>query len=195
MTSSKRRSIACGFVVRPATQSPRTRTRLMAVAAIGALTLSLDIGSAAAAPKRRPPATADLSVGVTDTEDPYVVAWTATDEGAAYTATVSNAGPSESSGVVLTFSTPGGKPADPPGCATSYNNDIGAWSASCPLGALAPGSTVTKTIRVQWSICDDGSTVFADVRSNTNDPVSTNNTDAETTDVVFLDAALYVCTA
>lgn len=113
--------------------------RFRAVAAVVALAVGVGTASATAAPRRPPHKTADVSLDVTDAQDPYTT-WHHADEGLAYTATVSNAGPSTAAAVVVTFATPGGRPADPPGCTTSSNADTDTWSATCALGDLGSGS-------------------------------------------------------
>ena len=119
---------------------------------------------------------ADLAITKTDLADPVLAGNNVT-----YAITVTNLGPSDATGVVVTDSLPGSVTfvsAIPSqgSCAPA------AGVVSCPLGVVPFGATATISIVVTTTI-DGPITDTATVSATTADPVPANDTDSETTTV------------
>ena len=123
---------------------------------------------------------ADLSVVKVDSADPV-----AAGASFSYTVTVSNAGPSDATDVVLTDVLPGLVTY------TSAMPDQGSCSeaggtVTCPLGTIADGDSVDVVITVVVGVGVGAGTVLtntASVVSTSPDPVPLNNSDSEDTTV------------
>ena len=119
---------------------------------------------------------ADLAVAKIDSPDP-VLAGT----NLVYAVTVTNSGPSTSTGVVLTDTLPIGVTfvsSTPPSCADSVG------TVTCDLGALGSGETTTVAIEVAVGPSTRGTLGnTATVSSNETDPNTTDNSDTATTTV------------
>jgi uncharacterized repeat protein (TIGR01451 family) len=119
---------------------------------------------------------ADLGITKTDLPDPVVAGNNVT-----YTLTVTNLGPSDAAGVLVTDTLPGSVTfvsATPSqgSCAQA------AGVVTCPLGTIANGGTATITIVVTTTI-DGLITDTAVVSSSTPDPAPANNTASQSTTV------------
>jgi uncharacterized repeat protein (TIGR01451 family) len=120
-------------------------------------------------------AQADLSVAKADSPDPVTVGAELT-----YTIVVRNAGPDEASGVVVTDELPAGVDlvsADP-GCTSD------AGTVTCEVATLASGGEATFHIVVSPTEPNPALLNTASVRSASNDPTSSNDSDGATTQVV-----------
>ena len=123
-------------------------------------------------------ASADLSIAKTDSVDP-VVAGT----GFSYTVTVSNAGPSDATGVAVTDVLPAGLTF------VSATPDQGSCSeaggtVSCSLGSIADGASVDVVITVTVpadTIVGSSLSNTAIVSATSSDPNASDNTDTEIT--------------
>ncbi|QDV70716.1 Cna protein B-type domain protein [Rosistilla carotiformis] len=120
----------------------------------------------------------DLSIVKTDIGDP-----TSPGNTIDYTLTVTNNGPSNATGVVVTDNLPAGVTfVSGSGSQGTVTNNNGVITAS--VGNLASGSTATVTIRVQVASGTTGTiSNQATVTGNEPDPVSTNNSSSTTTTV------------
>ncbi len=119
---------------------------------------------------------ADLAITKTDLADPVQAG-----DDVTYDITVTNLGPSDAAGVVVTDTLPGSVTfvsATPSqgSCAQA------AGVVTCPLGVVPFGATATITVVVTTTI-DGLITDTATVSSTTADPVPANDTDDETTTV------------
>ncbi len=125
-------------------------------------------------------ASADLSITLTDAPDPVIAGNQLT-----YTATVTNAGPSDATAVVVSLPTPTG---------TSFVSGTVTGGGSCAAGisctisgSMAPGSsrTVTITVLVAASVLD-GTVInaTATVTAGSPDPNGGNNSASTTTNVI-----------
>ncbi|MEM1181382.1 MAG: DUF11 domain-containing protein, partial [Acidobacteriota bacterium] len=119
-------------------------------------------------------ASTDLSIAKADSADPVTAGETLT-----YTVTVTNAGPSTSTGSTVTDVLPAGVSFDSSGDCTEA-----AGTVTCAVGGLAPGASdsVSFTVAVdsaQTSALSNTATVAADET----DPVSGNNSATEATAV------------
>jgi uncharacterized repeat protein (TIGR01451 family) len=130
---------------------------------------------------------ADLSVTLVDTPDPVIAGNQLT-----YTATLSNAGPSDAQDATITLPLPAGTSpfsagASAGGTCTSANPSVCTWA-----GATAPGATRTATfvVTVNSSQTADLSAT-ATAASSTTDPVPGNNAATATT-VVQVQADLAI---
>ena len=119
---------------------------------------------------------ADLAVTKTDLADPVLAGANVT-----YAISVTNLGPSDAAGVVVTDTLPGSVTFV---SATPSQGSCGqaAGVVTCPLGVVPFGATPTITVVVTTTI-DGLITDTATVSSTTTDPVPANNTDSETTTV------------
>jgi uncharacterized repeat protein (TIGR01451 family) len=132
-------------------------------------------------------AAADLSLTLTDTPDPVIAGNQLT-----YTATLSNAGPSDAQDATITLPLPAGTSpfsagASAGGTCTSGNPSVCTWA-----GATAPGATRTATFVVtvnSGQVADLSATATA--ASSTTDPVPGNNAATATT-VVQVQADLAI---
>ncbi|WP_257461735.1 OmpA family protein [Archangium lipolyticum] len=123
-------------------------------------------------------AQADLSVNLTESEDPATQGTSHT-----YTAQVNNAGPSTATNVSVSFPIPEGSTfvsAEGPGwtCAEA------AGTVTCTRPSLPPGSAPDITIQVNPSSTSGTLNASVNVTSDVTDPNTGNNTDSETTTVV-----------
>lgn len=122
------------------------------------------------------PPLADLQVTKTDSADPVPFGSSVT-----YTLTVTNAGPEDATGVVLTDSLPsgayplGGTPSQ--GFCTYF-----AFGAECALGTIASGDSATVDLVVEFSRTGTFTNV-ASVAGDQDDPDGSNNSVSETTQV------------
>ena len=116
----------------------------------------------------------DLSVALADSPDPVVAGTSLT-----YTATVTNNGPSNSTGASLTSAVPAG---------TSFSSSADCTEAggtvTCAIGAMAPSASDM----VSWTVIVDPArtaaiTASATAAANETDPVAGNNTGAASTTV------------
>ena len=123
---------------------------------------------------------ADLSIALTDAPDPVIAGSQLT-----YTATVTNAGPSDATAAVVSLPTPAG---------TSFVSGTVSGGGSCAAGisctisgSIAPGAsrTVTITVLVDASVLD-GTVInaTATVTAGSPDPNSANNSASTTTGVI-----------
>ena len=120
------------------------------------------------------PGTADLSVTKSDSPDPVTVGNNLT-----YTITVSNSGPDDAPGVVLTDDLPGSVAF---GSATPSQGSCShsAGTVTCPLGTITPGAPATVAIVVTPN--SPGTlTNSASVSSDVADSNPANNVDSEDT--------------
>ncbi|MGH2595871.1 MAG: DUF7507 domain-containing protein [Actinomycetota bacterium] len=119
---------------------------------------------------------ADLAITKTDAPDPVVAGNDVT-----YTLTVSNAGPSDASGVLVTDTLPGSVTFV---SATSSQGSCAqaAGVVTCPLGTIANGGTATITVVVTTTI-DGLITDTAVVSASTPDPAPADNTASQSTTV------------
>lgn len=93
-------------------------------------------------------------------------------EAVTYTLSVSNAGPSDATNVVITDNLPQGQVlVSTSGC---FEDPSGA--PTCSIGTVAAGSTVAVTLTAQVQRATGLQTNTASVDSDTTDPVSANNT-------------------
>ena len=123
---------------------------------------------------------ADLSIALTDAPDPVTAGTQLT-----YTATVTNAGPSDATAVVVSLPTPTG---------TSFVSGTVSGGGSCAAGiscsiggSMAPGSsrTVSITVLVGASVFDGTAiNATATVSAGSPDPNSANNSASTTTAVI-----------
>ncbi len=112
-------------------------------------------------------ASADLSIEKSDSPDPVTAG-----ESLTYTVEVSNAGPSDAVGVVVSDTLPGGvSNAVTSGCA-----EDGSGVPTCSLGTIAAGTSKSFTITVDVDSSTTGTiTNTASVTSTTTDPDTGNN--------------------
>jgi uncharacterized repeat protein (TIGR01451 family) len=123
---------------------------------------------------------ADLSITLTDAPDPVIAGTQLT-----YTATVSNAGPSDATAVVVNLPTPAG---------TSFVSGTVSGGGSCAAGisctingSMVPGSSRTLTITVLVAASVLEGTVInatATVTAGSPDPNGGNNSASTTTSVI-----------
>ena len=123
---------------------------------------------------------ADLSIALTDAPDPVTAGTQLT-----YTATVTNAGPSDATAVVVSLPTPTG---------TSFVSGTVSGGGSCAAGiscsiggSMAPGSsrTVSITVLVGAAVLDGTAiNATATVSAGSPDPNSANNSASTTTAVI-----------
>jgi uncharacterized repeat protein (TIGR01451 family)/CSLREA domain-containing protein len=125
---------------------------------------------------------ADLSVTQLDFPDPVTVGANLT-----YLLTVTNNGPSQATGVTLTDTLPTNVTFV--SVTASQGNCSLTTGVNCTLNTLAPGATVTVTIIVKPTMAGT-LTNTASVTSPLFDPVSTNNTDSQTTTVTAANLAI-----
>ena len=116
---------------------------------------------------------ADLSLSKSDSADPAVAGTNLT-----YTVEVSNAGPSDAQGVVVTDTLPAGVVlVSTSGCAEDPTG-----VPTCTLGTVAAGATASYTITVAIDAATLGTiTNNASVATSTTDPNSANDTTSEDT--------------
>jgi uncharacterized repeat protein (TIGR01451 family) len=145
------------------------------------------------------PPSADLSITKTDSPDPA-----ASGSQVTYTIVVTNNGPTQATGVMVTDVVPssggggytfasvnsqqGSCVAPPPG---------GTGTVTCSLGSMNSGATVTITLIVNVTAPSGSSIVnMTSVSSNTTpDPVPTNNSASATTSVVAASPCVMTCPA
>src|SRR5204863_330804 len=127
-----------------------------------------------------PPPSADVSVTKTDSADPVDPG-----DGYSYDLVVTNNGPDAASNVALSDAVPASLSVDTihdggGDCSTSVGNSV-----SCSLGSLANGATWTVTVDVTVDPAHPGGTISntASASSDTSDPDSSNNADAQDTTV------------
>ncbi|MFQ5855578.1 MAG: DUF11 domain-containing protein [Anaerolineae bacterium] len=128
-----------------------------------------------------PPALADLSVAKTDDPDPV-----AAGTGLTYTLTVTNNGPSDATGVVLTDTLPADVTFDSATPSQGSCSEAGGI-VTCDIGNLAVGDTVSVEIVVTLSPLMAGGTTLtnaAAVAGNEPDPDLGNNAATEETGVI-----------
>ena len=118
---------------------------------------------------------ADISVNKTDNSDPVTAG-----EGLRYTVTVSNSGPSDSTGVTLTDILPPG--VNFVSAAPTQGNCSGTRTVTCTLGTLANGKTATVSILVVTASIGE-LTNIATVSGSVRDPSTGNNAATEITTV------------
>ncbi|WP_417744241.1 SdrD B-like domain-containing protein [Rosistilla oblonga] len=120
----------------------------------------------------------DLSITKTDVGDP-----TSPGNTIDYTLTVTNNGPSNATGVVVTDNLPTGVTfVSGTGSQGTVTNNNGVITAN--VGNLASGSTATVTIRVSVASGTTGTiSNQATVTGNENDPITNNNSSSTTTTV------------
>jgi uncharacterized repeat protein (TIGR01451 family) len=119
---------------------------------------------------------ADLAIAKTDLVDPVSAG-----DDVTYDITVTNLGPSDATGAVMTDTLPGAVTfvsATPSQGSCSQ----AAGVVTCPLGVVPFGATATVTIVVTTTI-DGLITDTATVSATTSDPALANNSDSETTTV------------
>lgn len=117
---------------------------------------------------------ADLALSKSDGVDPAGVG-----QEVPYTLVVTNQGPSAASNVVVNDQLPAGfeVASTPQGCVVQGKN------IQCALASVGPGET--RVLEVVARALEEGHWVnTATVSASTSDPVSANNSDSETTDVV-----------
>jgi uncharacterized repeat protein (TIGR01451 family) len=118
---------------------------------------------------------ADISISKTATPDPVIAGQALT-----YTLTITNAGPSDAAGVVITDTLPGGVVfAAAAGCTEN------AGVVSCAVGGLGAGATAQRTVVVTVAAGTTGPLAnTAAVGSATADPAGGNNSAGATTAVI-----------
>jgi uncharacterized repeat protein (TIGR01451 family) len=98
-----------------------------------------------------------------------------------YALTVSNAGPSTATGVVVTITLPAGMTVI---STLGASCSVAGATVTCALGTLAPGATVSLTLVVGVAAGISGTlTPVATVTSTTPDPNTANNTVSDPTTV------------
>ncbi|MCI0440162.1 MAG: hypothetical protein L0177_13690 [Chloroflexi bacterium] len=118
---------------------------------------------------------ADLSIAKSDSRDPAVAGNKLT-----YTLTVTNNGPSNATGVVVTDALPSGVSFDSSSDADAFDSATGQWS----VGGLGVGEERTLQIVVTVNASTSGAIVnTATVAGDQDDPDSSNDSDAEATQV------------
>ncbi|MGH2597358.1 MAG: DUF7507 domain-containing protein [Actinomycetota bacterium] len=167
----------------PAGYAPLTLTNLVSI--VGSPVPDPDASNDSATDVDALAGSADLSIVKTDAPDPVLVGGSVV-----YTLTVTNNGPSDAAGVVVTDTLPGtvtfGSAVPSQGACSEL-----AGVVTCPLGAMPLSSVATITITVATTapgVISD----TASVASTTPDPVPGNDSDTETTTVVVLSADLSV---
>jgi uncharacterized repeat protein (TIGR01451 family) len=118
---------------------------------------------------------ADLTLSKSDSPDPVTAGQTLT-----YTLSITNNGPSDATGVVITDTLPAGVTFNfaSAGCTES------GGLVTCNIGGLTSGSTLQQTIVVTVNISTTGSlTNTVTVGGNETDPVSGNNTASQITTI------------
>ena len=120
---------------------------------------------------------AELFISVADSPDPVFVA-----EDVTYTLVVSNGGPSQATGVVVTDTLP----ADVAFVSASEGCSESGGVVTCEVGDMAFGASVTLTITVEPEEAAGGTsiTTVATVAGNQEDPDETNNSAPAATEVV-----------
>jgi uncharacterized repeat protein (TIGR01451 family) len=120
---------------------------------------------------------ADLSVDKADSPDPV-----STDAMLTYTVDVANAGPDPAENVVLTDDIPGGVEFLT-ASATAGTCERQGGRVVCALGTIASGASVTATIEVRVKKKKGTIENSASIASDTADPNSANDSDAQTTTI------------
>ena len=129
-------------------------------------------------------ASADLSITISDSPDPVIAGGLLT-----YTAIVSNAGPSDASGVVADFLIKLPAPATlvPRGNSCQVVPSApGTVALTCTLAGIAAGASLTETIQfsVPPSSPNGGVLIVAGTLTSTStDPTQANNSDSESTNI------------
>lgn len=126
-------------------------------------------------PPPPPPATANLSLAVIDSPDPVPVNGQLT-----YTLTVTNAGPSSATKVVLVDALPDG--ATLVSASAGQGNCVGTTTVTCNLGTIANGANAKVTIIVKPTVVRAINNT-ATVTGAESDPDSANNAAITTTTV------------
>lgn len=120
---------------------------------------------------------ADLATAVTDSADPVALG-----DAFTYTATVTNNGPANATGVSLATTLSGAARTIVSAVPSQGSCSISAPTVTCTLGNLAGSANATVTITVEPTATGT-LTATATVTGNESDPTGGNNSDAENTTI------------